>query len=191
MWMRFLFTVFSASWLLTNQVAAGDSCYCPQDRTLTKLSGERSLPLFAPESEQGSDYSSFRGLRLGMTERVAQSVVQGLGFALVPLKSSRSAMQICNGPTHVGTVRLDQYGSIFKIELSPEYFDVSNVVLREFADGVFEHYKVRPISVADDVCYHDATCFRGTTLNEQFLILRIAGDVQFHVGHKRSSLTQY
>jgi hypothetical protein len=190
MWTRFLITVLSASWLLSNHVAAGSTCYCPQDLILTTLSGDRSLPLFEPESEQGSNYTSFRGLKLGMREQEAQEVVQRLGFALVALPGSRRAMHICMGQTQVGTVRFDQHGRIFKVELSPQFFAISKVVLREFADSIFEHYKVRLTSLADDVCYHDVTCFRGTTLSEQVLILRIAGDVQFHIGYRRSSLTQ-
>ena len=128
---------------------------------------------------------------MGMMKPDAHEALQGLGFALVPLPSTPSAMHICMGPTGVGAVRFDQNGSISKIELSPQFFAISKVVLREFADSIFEHYKVRPASVADDVCYHDVTCFRGTTLGEQLLILRIAGDVQFHIAHRRSGLTQY
>src|SRR5688572_664243 len=122
MWMRYLFTVFSACWLLSNPAAAAEPCYCAQERSLTTLSGDRSLPLFEPERDQGSDYTSFRGLRLGMGEPEAQEVVQKLGLALVPLPSSDRAMHICMGPTDVGAVRFDQHGSIFKLELSPQFF---------------------------------------------------------------------
>jgi hypothetical protein len=72
-------------------------------------------------------------------------------------------------------------GHIAKLELTPGYFSVGKLVLREFADSVFDHYKIRPVAVINDVCYHDITCFRGTTLSEQFLILRIGGDVQLHI----------
>jgi hypothetical protein len=64
------------------------------------------------------------------------------------------------------------------------------VHVREFADGVFQHYKVRPADDVDDVCFHDVTCFRGTTLTEKILILRIANDVQLHIMPRRSDLTQ-
>lgn len=190
MWLRYLFTILAACWLLSIQVAAGDPCYRSQDEKLTILNGDRSHPEFEPKSGRGSDYTFFRGLRLGMSEPEARAAVQGLGFALVPLPSSHNAMHICMGLTDVGTIRFDQQGGIVKIELGPKFFAISKVVLREFADSIFEHYKVRRTSVADDVCLHDVTCFRGTTSSEQVLILRIAGDVQLHIARKRSSLTQ-
>ena len=54
--------------------------------------------------------------------------------------------------------------------------------LRDFADRVFEHYKVRPDEVADDACFQDVTCFRGRTeAREQFLILKINGLTRLYV----------
>jgi hypothetical protein len=81
-----------------------------------------------------------------------------------------------------GAMRFDEKDRVTKLELRPTYFGISKVVLREFADAVFEHYKVRPTKVDDDVCFADVTCFRGTTLNgEKFLLLRIGTDVVLHV----------
>jgi hypothetical protein len=133
--------------------------------------------------------SSFRGLSLNMKADEAREMVQRLGFHLVGMPRS-TAMDICNGKEGVGTIRFDPRGNIRKLELSPEYFLVDKIVLREFADGVFEHYRVRPAKVPDDVCYHDVTCFRGTTRAERFLIVRIAGDTQLHVSQRRTGLTQ-
>jgi hypothetical protein len=47
---------------------------------------------------------------------------------------------------------------------------------------VFQHYSVHPDETADDACFQDVTCFRGRTdLGEQFLILKIGGEVQLYV----------
>jgi hypothetical protein len=67
-------------------------------------------------------------------------------------------------------------------EHRPTYFGISKVVLREFADAVFEHYKAWPTRVDDDVCFADVTCFRGMAPNgEKFLLLRIGTGVMLHV----------
>jgi hypothetical protein len=100
-------------------------------------------------------------------------------------------MDICNGQTRVGLIRFDENHRVVKLELSPLYFSMGRVQLREFVDAVFDQYRVRRDQNLDDVCYADVTCFRGTTLAEQFLIVRITADVQLHVGKRmRSSLTQ-
>jgi hypothetical protein len=68
------------------------------------------------------------------------------------------------------------------LELRPAFFEINEVVLREFADRVFEHYRVRSVVVDDDVCYGDVTCFRGTsTKGENFMIARIGGEVRLLV----------
>jgi hypothetical protein len=124
-----------------------------------------------------------------MTAEEAQNALGRLGFTMKSLASTLNSKDICRGATSVGTVRFDEYHRVAKLELSPLYFSVGRVVLREFADAVFDRYSVKPTQVADDICFWDVTCFRGSTLSEQFLILRIAEDVQLHVSKKRTNTT--
>jgi hypothetical protein len=125
-----------------------------------------------------------------MTVSEIQQAVSRLGFLLLSLFSTDTTMDICNGQTRVGLIRVDETHRVVKLELSPLYFSIGRVQLREFADAVFDQYRVKRTQNVDDVCYADITCFRGTTLSEQFLIVRIANDVQLHISKRRSGLTQ-
>jgi hypothetical protein len=122
-----------------------------------------------------------------MSEKEAEGALHRLGFTMASLHSSSDAVDICRGQNKVGVIRFSKKRKIDKIELSPLYFSVGRVDLRQFADDVFGRFNVRKADVADDVCYWDVTCFRGTTSTENFLIVRIAEDVQLHVGKRPGS----
>ena len=82
----------------------------------------------------------------------------------------------------MGSMRFDENNQLATLELRPAFFEVNEVVLREFAVRIFEHYRVRPMIVDDDVCNSDLTCFRGTAMKgENFLIVRIGGAVRLQV----------
>jgi hypothetical protein len=147
-----------------------------------------SVPVFTPETPT-LDSSTFRGLRLGFSREEALSAVLRLGFLIAPTgfpipptwAVSGRHIALCRGDYVVGSLRFDENDQLVTLELRPAFFDVNQVALREFADQIFEHYRVRPV-VNDDVCSSDMTCFRGTTIKgENFLIVRIGGEVRLHV----------
>jgi hypothetical protein len=170
-----------------------EACTCDVSALvpLAPRSVELTRPQFEPETVD-MDYASLRGVSLDMTVSAVQQAIGRLGFFMLSPSSTDTTMDICNGQTRVGLIRFDENHRVVKLELSPLYFSIGQVHLREFVDAVFDRYSVKRAQVADDVCYADVTCFRGTTLAEQFLIVRIAADVQLHVSRKqmRSSLTQ-
>jgi hypothetical protein len=193
MWTRSVIAAGFVIGLLSQHAMAAppcSSCSTAKKLPLDPLSADSSLAQFEPKALRPTFESSLRGLSLTMHESEAQAALHRLGFDLVSLPTDVNAMDICRKQTKIGTVRFDQNREIQKLELSPLFFAVGKVVLREFADSVFKHYKVRSLSADDDVCYHDVTCFRGTTTSEQFLIVRIANDVQLHISKRRSGLTQ-
>jgi hypothetical protein len=182
MWVRSLGAVSFAVWLFSLHAMAAEPCYCRHLVDAKQPASPANSPQFDPaQAGFGSDYTSFRGLSLSMSKSEARKVLRQLGFDLVDYESTVTAMHICSGQTGVGTARFDKRGKINKLELSPLYFAVSKMNVREFADRVFEHYKVRRSANTDDICFQDVTCFRGTTLVERVLILRISNDVQFHI----------
>src|SRR5215210_2719770 len=191
MWLRFLVLCSTLSMVGHSTVAEACTCNVSALVPLARRSAEMTRPQFEPETAD-LDYTSLRGVSLDMTVSEVQQAVGRLGFLLLSPSSTDTTMDICNGQTRVGLVRFDENHRVVKLELSPLYFSIARVQLREFADAVFDRYRVRQAQVADDVCYADVTCFRGTTLAEQFLIVRITDDVQLHVSKKRmrSSLTQ-
>jgi hypothetical protein len=178
---RSLATACFAAWLFSLTAFAGSVCNWSTHKSAPPLSNSLQ---FEHEHITASDYTSFRGLRLSMSRIEAKKAIAGLGFDLIHVHSN--ALDICSRRSTIGTVRFNQHGRVVKLELSPSYFGVPKLNVREFADTVFEHYKVRPEVTADDVCFHDVTCFRGTTLTEKLLILRIGSDVQFHIMPRRS-----
>jgi hypothetical protein len=194
MWSRSFAAFCCAVWLMSlGAGAAEESCICSSLEAAPKLIASHADRLqFHPEHFRHSDYSSFRGLSLLMNRTEAKAALQKVGFELASYHTDAMAMDICSGKTGVGIVRFDVDGTINKLELSPLYFAVSKIHVREFADKLFAHYKVRPAVNADDICFHDVTCFRGTTLSEKLLILRIGHDLQFHIMPRRppSDVTQ-
>jgi hypothetical protein len=187
MWMRLL--PFSLGlWLLSQTAFATPTCayVSTAEFPLTALGADNSHPQFEPESTDVSDYSSFRGLSLAMTEAEAAQALKRLRLTMVAQSSTRNAMDICRGKKNIGTIRFDENRRIEKLQLGPLYFLVGRIVLREFADDVFKRFDVHP-SVSDNICYWDVTCFKGTTSLEEFLILRITDDVQLHVSKKRNT----
>ena len=141
---------------------------------------QSSVLNFEPETTVPGS-TSLRGLSLGSTRTKALNALLQLGFPLASARAADRQVNFCRGGVIVGTLRFDVADKLIKMELRPPFFGVANVVLREFADQIFEHYRVQTTKVTDDVCFQDATCFRGTTLSEQFLILRLADDIQLHV----------
>ena len=191
MWPKFLISCSVLAVLSHTTVAEACTCDVSASTPLAAQSAEMTRPQFEPETAD-FDYTSLRGVSLDMTASEVQEAVDRLGFLMLSPSSTDTTMDICNGQTRVGLIRFDENHRVVKLELSPLYFSIGRVQLREFADAVFDRYGVKRAQVADDVCYADVTCFRGTTLAEQFLIVRITDDVQLHVSRKRmrSSLTQ-
>jgi hypothetical protein len=163
MWSRSLTAFCFAMWLMgLDAGAAEESCICSSLEASAPITLQAS-PQFHPKHSGLSDYSSFRGLSLSMSRTEAKVALQRVGFELASYHTDAMAMDICSGKTGVGIVRFDVHGSINKLELSPLYFAVSKVHVREFADSLFAHYKVRSAANVDDICFHDVTCFRGAT----------------------------
>jgi hypothetical protein len=172
--------------MLSSAVSGAESCTCRHLTAppLSRLSAENSRPQFEPEANDLKGFSSFRGVSLDMQESDARQALERLGYALVSLQTTQTAREICKGGFSVGTLRFDANRRVSKIELNPAYFNVGRTYLREFADDVFRRFAVRKAPTSDDVCFGDITCFRGTSSAEQFLILRIADDVQLHISRK-------
>jgi hypothetical protein len=172
--------------MLSSAASGAESCTCRHLAAppLSRLGAENARPQFEPEANDLKGFSSFRGVRLDMQESDAQQALERLGYALVSLQTTETAREICSGGFSMGTLRFDAKRRVSKIELNPAYFGVGRTYLREFADDVFKRFAVRKVPVNDDVCFGDITCFRGTSSAEQFLILRIADDVQLHISHR-------
>ena len=152
-------------------------CDCPSPHFV--VPPVSSVPIFNPELTT-VDSSSFRGLSLGFGRAEALNAVLRLGFVIVP--ASESHINFCRGDYVVGSMRFDENNQLATLELRPAFFEVNEVVLREFADRIFEHYRVRPMVVDDDVCNSDVACFRGTAMKgENVLIVRIGGAVRLQV----------
>ena len=141
-----------------------------------------SMPVFGPELTT-FDSNSFRGLSLGLSRAEALNAVLRLGFAIVPTWSaSQPHIDFCRGDRVVGNLRFDENNQLVALDLRSAFFEVNQVVLREFSDQVFAHYRVRQLVVDDDVCYSDLTCFRGkTTKGENIVIIRIGGEARLLV----------
>jgi hypothetical protein len=141
-----------------------------------------SVPIFGSELTT-FDSNSFRGLSLGLSRAEALNAVLRLGFAIAPTWSASEVhIDFCRGDHVVGSLRFDENNHLVSLDLRSAFFEINQVVLREFADQVFTHYRVHPLVVDDDVCYGDLTCFRGTASNgENFVIVRIGGETRLLV----------
>jgi len=172
--------------MLSSTAFGAEPCTCKHVKAppLSRFGAENTRPQFEPELNDLKGFSSFRGVSLDMRESEAQQALERLGFTLVSLQTTETAREICSGSFSVGTLRFDAKRRVNKIELNPAYFGIGRTALREFADDVFKRFAVRQAAVSDDICYGDVTCFRGTSPAEQFLILRIAEDVQLHISNK-------
>jgi hypothetical protein len=172
--------------MLSSAASGAEPCTCKHVTAppLSRLGAENARPQFEPEVNDLKEFSSFRGVRLDMQESDAKRALERLGYALVSLRTTETAREICRGGFSVGTLRFDANRRVSKIELNPAYFGVGSTDLRVFADDVFKRFAVRKVPVSDDVCFGDITCFRGASSTEQFLILRIADDVQLHISRR-------
>jgi hypothetical protein len=167
MWPRFLVLCSTVSVLSHSTVAEACTCDVSASTPSAVQSVELARPQFQPATAD-LDYASLRGVSLDMTVSEVQQAVGRLGFLLLSPSSTDATMDICNGQTRVGLIRFDENHRVVKLELSPLYFSMGRVQLREFVDAVFDQYRVKRAQMIDDVCFADVTCFRGTTLAEQF-----------------------
>ena len=126
--------------------------------------------------------SSFRGLRLGQTPFETIEIIHrefptsGIWWSGNTLELWYSAARL------IASIRFDENERTNKFEFSPAFFGSDRIHTREFADSVFEHYRIGPIDQKDDLCFSQSTCFQGTSqAKEFFLIFTITGEVQFHV----------
>jgi hypothetical protein len=145
-----------------------------------------SVPVYEPELAT-SEGTSLRGLSLGLNRAEALNAVLRLGYAIAPTWSaSESHITFCRGDRPIGSLRFNDDNQLITFEVRPAFFELNKVVLREFADSVFEHYRVRPVIEDDAVCYSDITCFKGTTRKgENFVIARIGGEVRLLVSRSQ------
>jgi hypothetical protein len=132
--------------LAVSAMAGGADCLSPHV-ALSPGDIENSLPRFEPEATD-FEHTSFRGLSLGQNRQEALDAVLKLKFPITSKGSgSGRDVEFCAGDSVVGTLRFDEHDELIKLELRPAFFGVNKVVLREFADGVFEHYQVRPLEL--------------------------------------------
>ena len=126
--------------------------------------------------------SSFRGLKLELSRWEVAKVLGELGLTLRGATTVAEIMEICSGSAAVGRVHFTALDRVMKFEFSPQLFNPPDSNIRHFADDVFQRYQVHSDNGDDDVCFPGLTCFQGTSpTGERFLILKIAGDVQFQV----------
>jgi hypothetical protein len=164
--------------LALSPVGAIAGIHCPPLHVVNPAAG--SVLIFTPEATS-AEGTSIRGLSLGLSREAALNAVSQLEYSIAFPSSDRN-IDFCVGKDVVGSMRFTEENQLIKLELRPAYFGGGKVVLREFADRVFDYYGVRPTAANDDVCFSDVTCFRGTTSKgEKFLILRIGMDIMLHV----------
>jgi hypothetical protein len=165
----------------------GDWCFDPDLSTKPRIS---DLPSAGAAADP---YSSFKGISLGSKsgDVAANSLKIGFTVYLTTFLNPRTAVasiDICRGDALVGKIDFDQKGQTLRLVLHAGYFYDRDISVRDFAKAVFEHYSVHPDATEDDACFQDVTCFRGRTdFREQFLILKIGGQVQLYVRRLRPS----
>jgi hypothetical protein len=162
--------------------------WCHDNTKARQRLAELGVSLTQPVASS-SRYSSFKGITLGITPGEAAATLFREGFDIwintyIKPKDTVSSFEICHPRARelAGWVEFDQSGHAHRLTLQADYFFDKDIPLRDFADRVFQHYKVRRDEVADDACFQDVTCFRGrTAAGEQFLILRINGLTRLYV----------
>jgi hypothetical protein len=173
--------------LIAAGLGAGDAKACNgacwQEVKLSPVALDGTKPVFGESRPSSVDpASSFRGLRLGITRREAESALQAAGFSLRGIVPDDPNMDICEGTNSVGSVRFDAAWRVKKLALRPGYFAAGDAALREFADQVFAHYNVAAPKLEDDTCFPGLTCFKGlSAAGERFILFSVTRDVQLHV----------
>jgi hypothetical protein len=179
-------TVAVSAFMLVALFSTGAwGCWC--DNAPASVS---SLPTAAALE---GDHTAFKGISLGSRpgDVAASSLRNGFRIhaaSFVAQPQAISSIHICRGNADVGIVDFDENGRALRIGLQTGYFFERPITVRDFAEAVFKHYSVRRDEIADDNCFQDVTCFRGRTkAREQFLILKIGGEIQLHVRQLRAS----
>ena len=173
--------LIAAGFGVTEAKACNGPCW--QEVKLPTVAADGAKPVFGePATWTADPASSFRGLRLGISRRQAESALNTAGFSLRGMAPDDPNMDICDGADSVGSIRFDAAWRVKKLELRPGYFAAGDADLREFADEVFAHYKVAAPKLEDDICFPGLTCFKGlTAAGERFFLFSITHDVQLHV----------
>jgi hypothetical protein len=165
----------------TDEGRAGTWCFDPDLALKPKIA---DLPTTGIVD---SRHSSFRGISLASKsgDVAANSLKLGMTIYMTTFVNAAhavSAIDICRGNDMVGRIDFDAQGQTLRMTLHAGYFYERAITVREFAEAVFKRYSVEPEETADDACFQDVTCFRGRTgFREQFLILKIGGEVQLYV----------
>ena len=138
-------------------------------------------------------YSSFRGIGLGSKPGDVAANALAIGFPIyvtsfIDPPDAVASIDICRGDAMVGKIDFDDKGQTTHLVLYAGYFFDHDIGVREFAETVFKHYRVHADQTVDDACFQDVTCFRGRTdFRENFLILKIGGEVQLYVRRLKPS----
>jgi hypothetical protein len=178
---------FAVGFAPLKSLAGGD--WCADSTAAKKQLAQLGITLKAPAAFTQPHYSSFKGLSLDLTPGEAAATLLAEGFDIwintyVSPPDRIASYEICrsHGQVPVGWVNFDQGGKARRLTLHAEYFFDKEITVRDFADRVFKYYGVHRDEVSDDACFQDVTCFRGRTdAREQFLILKIGGQVQLYV----------
>jgi hypothetical protein len=166
---------------LSSGSAWADWCFDPDLATKPKIA---DMPTAGTSD---SRYSSFRGISLASKSGDVAANTLKIGFQIyittfINPPDAVSSIDICRGDAMVGKADFDESGQTLRLVLHAGYFYDREITVRDFAKAVFKHYSVQPDEIADDACFQDVTCFRGRTdFGEQFLILRIGGEIQLYV----------
>jgi hypothetical protein len=145
------------------------------------------LPQTGRNSSSGiPGYSSFRGIGLASrpddVQRIAHSLGVGAGIYHYVGENSVSAVDFCKSGEVVGRADFDRQGRMLRLALKDRFFSDSPIFVRDFADGLFERYGVKPTHVVDDVCFQDVTCFKGVSkYGEHFLVMRFGTEAELYV----------
>jgi hypothetical protein len=173
---------------LTPLLAESGHEWCADNAKATQRLADLGISLTQPVVSS-SRYSSFKGITLGITPGEVAATLFREGFEIwintyISPKDTVSSFEICHprGKELIGWVEFDQREHAQRLTFQPSFFFREDITIRDFADRVFQHYKVRRDEVADDACFQDVTCFKGrTNAGEQFLILRINGATRLYV----------
>jgi hypothetical protein len=131
-------------------------------------------------------YSSFRGLSLASSPEDMQRIGNALGYgvdtSLFVGDNAVSSISLYRDCQLAGQAQFDRHGRMLRLALKDRFFCDRAIFVRRLAEALFDRYGVTPVTVADDICFQDVTCFKGVFKHgEQFLILRIGTEADIYV----------
>lgn len=169
------------SLLLCGEAAA--ICNCAQEDPQS----EQIRAVDLPSDGSVERWSSFRGIGLSSRPEQLRGIAHALGLDTrtsfpVGDQTTVSGVDICKDGETIGHAAFDPKGNMLRLWLKDHFFSDKPIFVRDFADALFERYKVRQAEDDDDNCFQTMTCFKGrSAYGEEFLIMRFGKQAELFV----------